>query len=89
MYANIEIKMNLGTISASLVRDWFKVWNRHGMSCNKNLKYENICAPFILSMPNVSVLMHILANVYLQKYIFRFENFSFYCQKQRHKIRWE
>ena len=27
------IQMSLGTISGSLVRKWFKVQNRHGLSC--------------------------------------------------------
>ena len=26
--------MSFGTISASLVREWFKVWNRYGLSWN-------------------------------------------------------
>jgi len=31
--ANIEIKISFGTIKASLVREWYKVRNRHGLSC--------------------------------------------------------
>ena len=33
VYANIEIQICLGTISASKMREWFRVWNRYVLSC--------------------------------------------------------